>query len=91
MNTQIPEDTKYVIYCDGSCIGNPGQGGWGVVIFSEGKISELGGSDPHTTNNRMELMAAIQGLSSLAGVVENITVRSDSQYVVKGITSWIEG
>lgn len=83
-----------VIYTDGGCHGNPGPGGWGVVIIDGNDVHTLSGGEKNTTNNRMELMAAIQ---SLKAVVSNeqwksseINVFSDSQYVKNGITSWIK-
>src|SRR5713226_5292161 len=76
----------HVAYADGSCIGNPGPGGWGVLIIEpDGSERELSGSDPSTTNNRMEITAAIEALRAVAPGVE-VTVRSDSQYVVKTMT-----
>ncbi len=77
------------IYCDGSAIGNPGPGGWGAVV-SGTKVQELGGFAEHTTNNRMELTAAIQSLKSLKGT-EVVTVHTDSRYVIHGITKWVHG
>jgi ribonuclease HI len=77
---------EYLVYADGSCLGNPGPGGWGVVVRDpKGNVTELNGYDPSTTNNRMELTGAIEGLRATepgAGVV----LRSDSQYVVKSMT-----
>jgi ribonuclease HI len=79
------------IYTDGACIGNPGKGGWGVVIRYPSKVREIYGGDLDTTNNRMELQAAIEALARLE--VPNATVRlhTDSQYVRMGITEWIHG
>jgi ribonuclease HI len=76
----------YLVYADGSCIGNPGPGGWGVVARDpDGVVTELNGHDDSTTNNRMELMAAIEGLRATEpGAV--VILRSDSQYVVKSMT-----
>lgn len=78
------------IYTDGACSGNPGPGGWGVVLNWRGHEKELSGGEPDTTNNRMELMAAIQALESLkrASVVD---LHTDSTYVKDGITKWIHG
>ncbi|MGD0076909.1 MAG: ribonuclease H, partial [Candidatus Binataceae bacterium] len=74
-----------LVYADGSCLGNPGPGGWGVVIVDPaGANRELCGFDPATTNNRMELTAAIEALRSTDGSVA-ITLRSDSEYLVKSI------
>jgi len=77
------------IYTDGSSRGNPGPGGWGAIILSDDEVRELGGGDPHTTNNRMELMAAIKSLEYVPDNV--ITLNTDSEYVMKGMTQWIEG
>lgn len=86
--------SNIVIYTDGGCHGNPGPGGWGAVIIDGNDVHTLSGGEKNTTNNRMELMAAIQ---SLKAVVSNeqwksseINVFSDSQYVKNGITSWIK-
>jgi len=75
---------------DGACSGNPGAGGWGVLLKSGKHKKELCGGEKHTTNQRMELMAAIEALRSLKGP-SNITIYSDSKYVIKGITEWIHG
>jgi len=78
---------KYVVYADGACIGNPGPGGWGVVIAEPAELRrELsGGPYPATTNNKMEIMAAIEGLRALEPGAE-VILRSDSEYVVKTMT-----
>ncbi len=78
-----------VIYTDGACSGNPGPGGWGVLILPDtGEERELSGGEAATTNNRMELTAAIEGLNALpAG--QRLTVITDSTYVRDGITSWL--
>jgi len=79
---------KTEIYCDGSC-SKKGIGGWGVVIVKEGKIvNEYSGRNKKTTNNRMELQAAIQSLKSLSKD-ERVVIYSDSQYVINGICKWI--
>ena len=77
------------IFTDGSSSGNPGPGGWGAVVVAEGRATELGGGEKHTTNNRMELVAAIEALKSLDAYNGKIFIYPDSSYVVKGITSWI--
>ena len=82
--------TEVVIYTDGACSGNPGPGGWGVVLQWQGKEKELYGSDPLTTNNRMELMAAIQALEALQRPT-TVTLYTDSKYLLDGITKWIHG
>lgn len=79
-----------IIYTDGSSRGNPGPGGWGAIIVSDDKIKELGGRENNTTNNRMELTGAIESLN-LVNTDRNITLYSDSQYVIKGMKEWIGG
>ncbi|HEY9078439.1 ribonuclease HI [Magnetovibrio sp.] len=79
------------IYTDGACSGNPGPGGWGVVMRWKGVEKEFSGSDPETTNNRMELMAAIIGLEQLKRGVNKVRIHTDSTYVKDGITKWIHG
>ena len=78
------------IFTDGACRGNPGPGGWGVILRSGSHEKELFGGEQSTTNNRMELRAAIEGLAALKGP-SRVTVTTDSQYVRQGITQWIEG
>jgi ribonuclease HI len=82
--------SKVKIYTDGACRGNPGPGGWGVLLRYNDHEKQLKGSEPHTTNNRMELMAAIQGLSALKQAVA-VELYTDSQYVRQGMLSWIVG
>jgi ribonuclease HI len=77
------------IFTDGACSGNPGPGGWGAILRYNGKVKELSGGEPQTTNNRMELMAAISALSALKEPVE-ADLFTDSVYVRDGIRSWIE-
>ncbi len=81
---------KIIIYTDGSSRGNPGPGGWGSIVITSEKVIELGGREDMTTNNRMELSAAIEGLASVDSS-SPIILCTDSQYVVKGITEWIQG
>ena len=81
---------RVVAYTDGACAGNPGPGGWGVILMSGGHRKELKGGEATTTNNRMELMAAISALESLKGP-SHVDIHTDSQYVQKGITAWIHG
>ena len=76
------------IYTDGACRGNPGPGGWGALLLYGDQQRELYGGENETTNNRMELMAAIQGLAALKRSCE-LTLYTDSQYVGKGITEWL--
>ena len=78
------------IFTDGACRGNPGPGGWGVILRSGSHEKELFGGEQSTTNNRMELRAAIEGLAALKRP-SRVTVTTDSQYVKQGITQWIEG
>ncbi|MGH8701648.1 MAG: ribonuclease HI [Burkholderiales bacterium] len=76
------------IYTDGSCKGNPGAGGWGVLLMQGGKTRELHGGEAHTTNNRMELIAVIRALEALEGGTR-VRLHTDSQYVQLGISKWI--
>ena len=79
------------IYTDGACRGNPGRGGWGAILVYDGHEKELSGGEPHTTNNRMELMAAIAALRALK-VPCDVTLTSDSRYLVDGIEKgWAVG
>ena len=78
------------LYADGACKGNPGPGGWGVLLRTGGREKELHGGDAGTTNNRMELTAVIEGLSALKHR-SRVRVYTDSQYVQKGISEWIHG
>ena len=77
-----------VIYTDGACSGNPGLGGWGAILSFAGREKELKGGELHTTNNRMELMAAICALEALTKPCE-VDLHTDSQYVRNGISTWI--
>lgn len=79
-----------VMYTDGACSGNPGPGGWGVLIQRDGKEERLCGGDPATTNNRMELLAAIKGLEAMPEGTA-VTLYTDSTYVKNGVTSWVAG
>ena len=80
------------IYTDGAARGNPGPGGWGAIVVAPQRVIELGGREDHTTNNRMELTAAIRALE-FAGTLsdEPIELFTDSEYVMKGITLWVPG
>ncbi len=78
------------IYTDGACKGNPGPGGWGVLLKSAGVQKELFGGELGTTNNRMEMMAVIEALSALKRPCR-VTLHVDSQYVLKGMTEWLAG
>ncbi|MDC0899114.1 ribonuclease HI [Candidatus Pelagibacter sp.] len=76
------------IYTDGSCLENPGNGGWAAIISDDGKIEKISGSEKNTTNNRMELMAPIAALSKITKK-KKVQIFTDSQYVKMGITNWI--
>ena len=81
-------------YTDGACTGNPGPGGWGVVVyFTDGSVFEMGGSSLQTTNNRMEMEAAVSALQlfQACGQTESATIYTDSEYLRKGITQWLQG
>jgi len=79
---------QVIVHTDGACSGNPGPGGWGAILQSGGKTRELKGGELATTNNRMELMAAIQALEALTRDCR-VELHTDSQYVMKGISEWI--
>jgi len=85
-----PDMTRVEIFCDGACSGNPGPGGYGAILRCGGREKEISGWAPDTTNNRMELTAVIEALRQLTRPCL-ITVTTDSQYVVKGMTEWIAG
>jgi ribonuclease HI len=80
---------RVTIHTDGACSGNPGPGGWGAILQWGDHVKELKGGEPHTTNNRMELMAAIQALEALKRPCE-VDLHTDSQYLRNGITTWIK-
>lgn len=87
---------KVIIFTDGACSGNPGPGGWAAVLVSPlGKVKELGGGERQTTNNRMEMTAAVEALRLLAKVknlsTKTVRLYTDSTYLIKGITEWIHG
>jgi len=81
---------QVIIHTDGACSGNPGPGGWGAILQSGGKTRELKGGELATTNNRMELMAAIQALETLNKPCR-VELHTDSRYVMDGISQWISG
>ena len=88
----IPKNVATEAATDGACSGNPGKGGWGgLIIFEDGSKLEIGGSEENTTNNRMELTAAIKILEKLKefNLKENFKLRTDSKYVIEGYTNWI--
>lgn len=78
------------LFTDGACSGNPGPGGWGALLRYKGTEKELSGAEPDTTNNRMELMAAIEGLKAMKSAC-SVTVYTDSKYVLQGVTEWMDG
>ncbi|KQU54237.1 ribonuclease H [Bosea sp. Leaf344] len=78
------------VWTDGACSGNPGPGGWGAILSYKGKERELSGGEANTTNNRMELMAAISALETLTRPC-TVALHTDSQYLRQGITAWIHG
>ena len=84
------ENNTINIYTDGACSGNPGPGGWGAVLRYKGHEKELSGGEQETTNNRMELMAAIKALETLTRPCK-VDLYTDSTYVQKGINEWLEG
>lgn len=83
-------DDRVEIYSDGACKGNPGPGGWGVLLRYQGRLKELCGGEKETTNNRMELTAAIKGLEALTRPCA-VTITTDSRYVQQGVTEWLKG
>jgi ribonuclease HI len=80
-----------IIFSDGSSRGNPGPGGWGAIVAHDNLVTELGGRDAHTTNNRMELLGVISALERVKKTSDEIIVNTDSSYVINGITKWIYG
>lgn len=91
MNQEKTEQKPLVIiYTDGSCENNPGRGGWAALLQSGGQEKVLTGSEPQTTNNRMELIAATRALEALKRPCR-VMIHTDSEYVKRGITEWLEG
>jgi ribonuclease HI len=88
--TDVRTNDRVTIHTDGACSGNPGPGGWGAILQWADHIRELKGGEPHTTNNRMELMAAIMALEALKRSCV-VDVHTDSEYLRQGITGWISG
>ena len=82
--------TKVTIFTDGACSGNPGPGGWAAILSAAGRTREMNGGEAHTTNNRMELMAAISALEALTRP-SAVELHTDSQYVRNGVTQWLAG
>ena len=92
MNSNPMNDPEVILYTDGACSGNPGPGGWAFILehVPTAKRKEMNGGEPNTTNNRMEMMAVIQGLKHLKRPTR-VHVITDSAYVKNGITQWIHG
>lgn len=87
----MPNSSNHVeLFTDGACSGNPGPGGWGALLRYKGTEKELSGAEPDTTNNRMELMAAIEGLKAVKRSCD-VTLYTDSKYVLQGVTEWMDG
>ena len=90
----LSNEPDVILYTDGACSGNPGPGGWAVILKhpATGAVKSLSGGEPETTNNRMELLAAINGLEALeSDKRQRVRLVSDSEYVLKGLTEWIDG
>lgn len=83
------EEDAILIYTDGACSGNPGPGGWGAVLIKDAHRKEINGGEAETTNNRMELRAAIEALNALKSAPSKVVLYTDSNYVKGGITNWI--
>ena len=86
----IDEKNYIELFTDGACSGNPGPGGWGAILRWRGEEKELYGGEENTTNNRMEALAVINGLKALKKP-STVTVYTDSTYIQKGMTQWLEG
>jgi ribonuclease HI len=86
----MTEGKRVIIHTDGACSGNPGPGGWGAILEFNGTTKELFGGVPDTTNNRMELTAALEGLRALKSPCV-VAIHTDSEYLRNGITKWIHG
>lgn len=86
----MPDRPAVILVTDGSCLGNLGPGGWAAILQAQGTEKVLTGSDPQTTNNRMELTAVLRGLQALRRPCA-VTLVADSQYVLKGLTDWLAG
>ena len=85
-------ESPTIVFTDGAAKGNPGPGGWGVIVVTpDRRVTELGGGSPHTTNNRMELSGAIAALQHVADQPGPVAIYSDSTYVIQGITQWVWG
>lgn len=91
MDDDTAAGTHVELFTDGACSGNPGPGGWGVVLRFGEHERELYGADPATTNNKMEMTAVIEGLAALTRALPVVTIHTDSTYVLKGVTEWMAG
>src|SRR5712671_5770521 len=90
MNTAQQSIGPIIVFTDGAAKGNPGPGGWAAVtVMPGGRVQELGGGSPHTTNNRMELTGPIEALAHLKATAGRVAVYTDSTYVIRGISEWI--
>ncbi len=89
MSEEVDEQ-EVQVWTDGACRGNPGPGGWGAVLRFRGHEKQLWGGEAHTTNNRMELTAAVEALNALSRSCQ-VALTTDSEYVKKGITEWVHG
>lgn len=87
---KVDSENRVIIHTDGACSGNPGPGGWGAILQYGARTREMKGGEAFTTNNRMELMAAIAALEALKRPCQ-VDVHTDSQYLRQGITGWIKG
>jgi ribonuclease HI len=88
---KAPLKNTIYVYTDGACSKNPGPGGYGAILYLDGKVKELGGAAKDTTNNRMEMTAILKSLKALSSKKEEIRVYTDSMYFINGITKWIFG
>lgn len=86
----MQQSEPVVVYCDGACSGNPGPGAWAAILSHGGREREISGYDPATTNNRMELQAAIEALALLRRPCQ-VRIYTDSQYVCRGAREWLRG
>ena len=90
----MPNDPDVIVFTDGACSGNPGPGGWAAILQhpATGKVTRLSGGEAHTTNNRMELTGAIEGLKAIKPMSRwRVQLVSDSQYVIHGLRDWVSG
>jgi ribonuclease HI len=91
-HSSLHDSQPIVIFSDGACSGNPGPGGWGsIIITPDDHVQELGGGNPQTTNNQMEMTAALEALRFVENIPGEVIVYTDSVYVIRGITQWIWG